>query len=312
MVRTYQTVTYGCVGTKEAAVPDRGRATRLRENGAMTEYALFRAEGDLLVPQDIARSLWSEDQMHGVATSGALARELEHAVATLGRDDLRPARYTVDLFRAPSMAACTVRSSVVREGSRLCLVDAVLEQDGRPVARAGAIFLASSDNPPGAVWASDEVPQPPPLELAAVSEEPRVPLFSSEDVGWSQVFADHQNGSRKQTWQSALPIVLGEKASPFQSVAGVADSTNMVLNWGDRGVEFINADINLSLSRLPVSTEIGLSARERFAHDGIAVGTAVVFDREGPIGTSTVTALANARRTVDFTQHDFGEEMAGA
>jgi hypothetical protein len=274
----------------------------------MTEYALFRADGDTLVPQDIARSLWRDDQMHGVATSGALARELERAVAVLGREDLRPARYTVDLFRAPSMSPCTVRSSVVREGSRLCLVDAVLEQDGRPVARAGAIFLVPSENPPGAVWTSRDAPQPPPLELAPVSEEPRVPLFSSEEVGWSQVFADHQNGSRKQTWQSALPIVLGEKPSPFQSVAGVADSTSMVMNWGDSGVEFINTDINLSLSRLPVSMEIGLSARERFAHEGIAVGTAVVFDREGPIGTSTVTALANARRAVDFTQHDFGEE----
>ena len=279
----------------------------------MTEFALFRAEGDRLVPLDIARSLWRQDQMHGVATSGALARGLERAVAEIGRDDLRPARYTVDLFRAPSMAPCTVRSSVVREGSRLCLVDAVLEQDNRPVARAGAIFLAPSENPPGVVWTSADLPAPPPLEVAAVSEEPRVPLFSSEDVGWSQVFAEHQNASRKQTWQTALPVVLGEKPSPFQSVAGIADSTSMVMNWGDAGVEYINTDINLSLSRLPVSTEIGLSAVERFAHDGIAVGTAVVFDREGAIGTSTVTSLANARRAVDFTEHDFGvEETSGA
>lgn len=278
----------------------------------MSEFALFRAEGDVLVPQDIARSLWREDQMHGVATSGALARELERAVAALGRLDLRPARYTVDLFRAPSMSACTVRSDVVREGSRICLVDAVLEQDGRPVARAGAIFLAPSENPDGAVWSSDDVPQPPPLEIAPVSEDLRVPIFSSER-GWSQNFAEHQNGSRKQTWQTALPIVVGEKATPFQAVAGVADATSMVMNWGSAGVEYINTDINLALSRLPVSTEIGLAARERFAHDGIAVGTAVVFDRQGPIGTSTVTSLANARRTVDFTEHDFGaEETSGA
>jgi hypothetical protein len=274
----------------------------------MSDFALFRLDGDDLVPQDIARSLWRDDQMHGVATSGALARGLELEVAALGRRELRPARYTVDLFRAPSMSACTVRSSVVREGSRLCLVDAVLEQDGRAVARAGAIFLAPSENPPGAVWSSVDAPQPPPLELAPVSEEPRVPLFSSDEVGWSQVFAEHQNASRKQTWQTALQIVVGEQTSPFQAVAGLADSTSMVMNWGDAGVEYINTDISLALSRLPVSLEIGLSARERFAHDGIAVGTAVVFDRQGPIGTSTVSSLANAKRAVDFTQHDFGEE----
>ena len=135
-----------------------------------------------------------------------------------------------------------------------------------------------------------------------------MPLFSSDEVGWSQVFAEHQNRSRKQTWQTALPVVLGEKPTPFQSVAGVADATSMVMNWGSAGVEYINTDITLALARLPVSMEIGLSARERFAHDGISVGTAVVFDREGPIGTSTVSSLANAKRTVDFTQHDFGAE----
>jgi hypothetical protein len=274
----------------------------------MTDFALFRADGDRLQPLGIARSLWREDQMHGVATSGALARELERAVTAIGRDDLRPARYTVDLFRAPSMSACTVRSSVVREGARLCLVDAVLAQDGNDVARASAIFLAPSANPPGRVWSSEDVPEPPSLELAPVSEEPRVPMFSSDEVGWSQVFAQHQNASRKQTWQTALPVVVGERPTPFQAVAGIADSTSMVMNWGDAGVEYINTDITLALSRLPASLEIGLSARERFAHDGVAVGTAVVFDREGPIGTSTVSSLANAKRAVDFTQHDFGEE----
>jgi hypothetical protein len=277
----------------------------------MTQLALVRSEGDQLVPQDVARSLWSADQMHGVATSGARARELERAVIALGRHDLCPARYTVDLFRAPSMAACTVRSNVVREGPRLCLVDAVLEQDGRPVARAGAIFLAPSEEPGGHVWASADVPLPPPLELAPVSEEPRLPLFSSEEAGWSQRFADHQNASRKQTWQSALPVVLGEKPSPFQAVASVADSTSIVMNLGSAGVEHINTDINLTLSRLPVSAEIGIAARERFAHDGIAVGTAVVLDREGPLGISSVTSLANARRRVDLSKYDFGARRAG-
>jgi len=306
--RTYETVTYGFVAPKTVTVPIGRPGTHLRDNVVMTDYALFRADGDVLVPQDIARSLWRDDQMHGVATSGALARGLEGAVAALGRQDLRPVRYTVDLFRAPSMSPCTVRSSVVREGRRICLVDATLEQDGVAVARAGAIFLAPSENPPGAVWSADDAPTPPPLEVAAVSEEVRVPIFWSEETGWSQNFGEHQNGSRKQTWQTGLPVVLGEKPSPFQAVAGIADATSMVMNWGSAGVEYINTDITLALSRLPVSTEIGLAARERCAHDGIAVGTAVVFDREGPIGTSTVSSLANARRTVDFTEHDFGVE----
>lgn len=274
----------------------------------MTKYALFRREGDDLVPQDIARSLWKQDQMHGVATGGALGRAVELAVRESGRDDLRPARFTVDLFRAPTMDACRTETMIVREGSRLMLVDATLVQGGGPVARASCLFLKATENPPGTVWTPDDVPAPPPAEIAPVSEEPRVPIFSS-DAGWSQDFAQHQNPGRKQTWQSALRIVVGEETTPFQGLCGVADSTSMVVNWGDQGVQFINTDISLSISRLPVSLEIGLSATSWSCHDGIATGTAMIFDRQGPIGTSAVTSLANARRSVDFTEHDFRTEV---
>jgi hypothetical protein len=273
-----------------------------------TKYALFRAEGDVLVPQDIARSLWRSDQMHGVATSGALARELESAVVTAGRRDLRPARYTVDLFKAPSMGPCTMASTVVREGSRLMLLDATLSQEGAVVARASALFLKETENPPGDVWSPPEAPTPPPLEIAAVSDEPRVPIFYSDGVGWSQNFAEHQNGGRKQTWQTTLAIVAGERPTPFQGLAGAADATSMVVNWGSAGVQYINTDVTLAISRVPVSQEIGLSAISWTAYDGIATGTCAVFDRQGPIGTSTVTSISNARRAVDFTQHDFTED----
>jgi hypothetical protein len=152
------------------------------------------------------------------------------------------------------------------------------------------------------------VPQPPPLDVAEVTDEPRVPFFHSPEIGWSQNFAEHQNDGRKQTWQSALPIVVGEQPTPFQGLAGAADSTSMVCNWGDRGVQYINTDITLAISRVPVSQEIGLAALSWSSHDGIAVGTATVFDREGLVGTSTVTSLANARRAVDFTKYDFSDD----
>lgn len=45
-------------------------------------------EDDVLTPTDVARSMWSKDQMHGVAVSGALARALERHLAELGREDL--------------------------------------------------------------------------------------------------------------------------------------------------------------------------------------------------------------------------------
>jgi len=263
-------------------------------------------EPDVLVPNDFARSLWGKDQMHGVALSGALARALEQQVADVGRTDLRPARYTVDLFRAARMKPCRFSTRVVRQGPRLCLVDALLEQDGEGVARASAVFLRPGEPAPGEVWEpADDVPAPPPLELAPVSDEPRVPLFSSVGVGWSNDFGEHQNDGRKTTWQTGMPVVPDEVPSPFVAVASVADAASMVTNWGSRGVEQINTDVTLTLARLPVSLEIGLSASDRVSADGIAVGTAVVFDRAGKLGSAVVSSLANAKRAVDFDVHDF-------
>jgi hypothetical protein len=263
------------------------------------DLALFALDGETLVPTPIARSMWSENQMHGVAVSGALARAVERCVRSAGRDDLRPARMTVDLFRPATMEPCVVTAEVVREGRRICLVDAVLSQDGVRVARAGAIFLAPSASAEGAVWQPTERPAPPPLDVAPVSDEPRVPYFHS-DAGWSQTFADHQDASRKASWNTGLPVVAGERPSSFQAVAAMADGASLVTNWGERGVEHINTDITLTLARLPEALEIGLLAVDRVEHDGIAVGTAAVFDRAGQLGTAVVTSLVNARRTVDF------------
>ena len=273
------------------------------------ELSFFtRGEGDVLVPTPLACSLWSDDQVHGVALSGALARALEGAVLDAGRNELRPARYSVDLFRSARMQPCRVRTTVVRDGRRLCLVDAVLEQEAGPVARASGLFVLPGEPAPGKVWEPDPAFSPPPPELAAVSDEPRVPLFSSEHLGWSASFAEHQNGEHKMTWQTGLPVVAGERPSPFVAVAGIADATSMVTNWGSNGVEQINTDITLTLARLPVSLEVGLAAIDRVSDAGIAVGTAAVFDRQGPLGNAMVASIANTARTVDFEVHDFSDD----
>lgn len=274
-------------------------------------FGLFRREGDELIPQDLARSLWKADQMHGVATSAALGRAVEQEAISRGRSDLQPARFTVDLFKAPSMSACTTTTEVLREGPRILVIDASLVQNDEVVARARALFLKTGETPSGVVWAESETPQPPPLEIAPITDDPHVPFFFS-DAGWSQNFAVHQNAGRKQMWQTTLPVVIGEPTTPFQGLAGAADSTSMVVNWGSQGVQHINTDITMSISRLPASREVGFSALTWHGHAGIATGTAVIFDRQGVIGTSTVTSLSNAKRSVDFTSADVLGEIGMA
>ncbi len=266
-----------------------------------------KPDGDVLLPTDLARSSWSTEQVHGVAISGALARTAERTVADLGRDDLRPARHSVDLFRPAAMKPFHLSAEVVREGPRICLVDVTLRQDGERVARASVLFLVVATPASGEVWSPTDEHRPPPAEVAPPTTEPRVPFVHSE-AGWSQRFGDHQNASRKTSWSSAVPIVRGEPLTPYQAAAATADGASLVTNWGSEGVQHINTDITLALARLPRGTEVGLAALDRVEHDGIAVGTAAVFDRDGRIGEVVMTSIVNARRAVDFTRVEYADD----
>lgn len=265
------------------------------------DLSFFTLGADTLLPTPVARSLWAKDQMHGVAISGALARGMEGAMT---RTDLRPARWSVDLFRPADMSPATVETTILREGSRLCLVESRFVQDDQMRARATAVWLLPTEDPDGTVWQPSDLPTPPPTDLVPPMTGPNIPWFKSE-VEWSQDFKDHQNSGRHQNWTYPVPVVSGEEPTPFQAVASIADATSMVCNWSDRGVQYINTDISLSLARLPRSAEVGLRAEHWTGHDGIAVGVCTVHDREGVLGHSMVTSLTNARRTVDFDQHDF-------
>jgi len=270
------------------------------------QFAWFRhersPEGDVYHPQPLAASAWNAEQIHGVAVSGLLAREVEQAVVATGRTDLVPARYQLDMFRPAKMAATTTHVEVIREGPRLMLLDAEFRQDGTTVARVSVTYLKPTAQPEGEVWSPPESdrPTPPPSQMLPPAGDFHVPFFTSTE-GWSDDFRAHQNGGRHQTWQTAIPPVAGEECTPFQAVASIADATSMTTNWGSNGVEFINTDVGLALSRPAVDNRIGLRASDHISRDGLAVGVAEVYDTEGIIGVATITAVANTRRTVDFS-----------
>lgn len=270
--------------------------------------SFFTRDGDDLIPTPLACSMWSDDQMHGVALSGALAWAAEGALVAAGRTDLRPVRWAVDLFKPARMVPCTLTTEIEREGRRICLVDVILSQDGQRVARGTATFLKPSETTPGVVWEPTDRPAPPPLDAVPPADgQPRAPYVRSSG-DWSQNFLEHQNTERKTSWSTAVPIVAGEPVTGFQAAASSADGASMVTNWGSNGIEYINTDITMTLAREPEGTEVGLLATDRVEHDGIAVGTAAIYDRLGPLGTVMVAALANAGRTVDMGSVSYADD----
>jgi Thioesterase-like superfamily len=247
------------------------------------------------VATDMSVSPWSPGQLSGTSVGALLARELEPHCPDSG---FVPARFTVDLFRPVLNEPITVKSHIVRDGNRIRVADAAIVQHDQIRARASVMYLTTGEQPPGRVWqTADDLPVPSPDQVGPIGAPP---LFKSGDRDWSQDFASGQNSERKCVWHNLEFLVDDEPMSPFERAAFLGDATSMVCNWGTAGVGYINCDVTVTLSRLPEGSEVGLRALDQVAAQGISVATATMYDRTGPLGTSVVNSLSNARRQVDL------------
>lgn len=258
------------------------------------DSAYFVPDGDTFVPTANARGPWGQT-VSGNYVGGLLGHvaERDHP----GDDGMHPARLTVDLLRPVAMAPLKARSRVVRQGRRLCLLDTELVQGETVVARAGALFLRRGTQPPDDAWtASVHMPPLPPEPDDAGGRTLLMWVYGpdTEDPKPAAGFDQWQHDGPKSVWlRDVTPLVAGHALTPFTRAAIAGDVASSLTGFGSGGLPFINADYALSLTRLPDGPYLGLTALTHYSADGISTGTAAVFDRHGPIGNATATALAN-------------------
>ncbi|WP_197501336.1 thioesterase family protein [Mycobacterium sp. 852002-51057_SCH5723018] len=263
------------------------------EDSAIMPEALFTVDGDSYLPGAMTRGPWGA-AMGGQNVGGLLAFGIERS----GIDaDLQPARLTVDLLRPVLLEPIQIRTSVQREGRRIKLVDGALVQNGTTVARASALFLRRGEHPDGQVW-SGPVEMPPlptdssgfPADMAFLIWGYGASMKGSPGIAAGEWEQDH---SQKFAWTRLFrPLVHGHPLTPFVRLAFVGDVTSSLTHWGTGGLRYINADYTVTASRLPDGEFLGLAAQSHYGTAGVATGTATLFDRHGPIGSSTALALA--------------------
>jgi acyl-CoA thioesterase len=259
------------------------------------DLAFFTADGDVLVPSPIARGPWGST-ISGTYIGGLLARAIELAD---GHPDLQPARLTVDLLRPVALAdPVRVDTTVEREGRRIRLVDAAMRQNDTVVARASALFLRRAEQPPDPAWTLPIEMPPPPAHPAELTGDFTLELWAysadSNLTAPSHDLSEWRHGGQKYAWlREVKPLVDGETVSPFVRAAMAGDVTSSLTHSSASGLNYINADYTLTLSRLPDREYIGLAALTHYSHAGVATGTATLFDHLGPIGTGVATGLAN-------------------
>jgi len=242
-------------------------------------------------PTEFALSRWGENTLNGPAVVGLAAGVLE---GEYGGPGFLPARLTADLFKAARRVPTVVRTRIVRDGRRIRNTECDILQDDAVVARATMVQYRQSAPPPGQEWVGEADFTPPSGVTGSVY------FVGSDDVGWDPSGEVHQNTSRKRVYHRTIDVIAGVAPSPFVRTVVAAEATSLVTNLGTRGIGYINGDLTVALCRLPVGDYVGVQADSHWCADGVANGTATLFDDIGPFGTGMVTAIANPAAQIDF------------
>jgi hypothetical protein len=260
----------------------------------MTNQPFFTRGGDGFLPTSVANGPWDPKSMHGRVVIGLLAFGIEQRH---GGDDFVPARLTVDMFRLPNITTpIEIRTKLIRDGLRLRLVEAEFFSGGVAMAHASCQLLRRTENPYGQIWSPPNWDAPPPASIPAPTD-PKLGMHGKW-VTRPIVGAMGSRGPRRLWMSEVRELVEGVPLTPFVRVALAADFASPFANAGDHGLGFINSDVTLYLHRLPVKEWIGFEVVNHQATDGIAIGECWLYDEAGPIGTSTVAALAQRKPMV--------------
>ncbi len=257
----------------------------------MANEPFFQIEGTHYVPTATARGPWNPNSLHGRVIAGLLGAEIERLH---GDPEFIPARLTVDMYKLPDMSPVEVKTTVVRSGNRIRVIDAEFISGGVSAGRATCQLLKKTENPGGNVWKPEPWDVPKPADIPP-------PADGRAGMGgmWAmrRIAGDFGVVGQKRAWLSEVrELVGGRPLTPFVRVAVSADFASPFANAGDAGLEFINSDVTVYLHREPVGEWIGYEVVNHGAADGVGIGECFLYDEQGPIGSAACAALAQKMR----------------
>jgi hypothetical protein len=261
-----------------------------------TPDAFYVPDGARFVPSELTRGPWDRRFQHGGPVAALLARSMERSLA--GEPERwRLARITVELARPAPIEPCAVRAETVRIGRRVATLVAELGSSDRLIARASGLFVRELDHDPPQVIHADRL-------LPGPAQSPGLHLpFFIEPVGYHTAMElrqahGHFGSGKLACWmRMGVPLVAGEATPPSARVLVAADSGNGVSMALDPGAwTFLNADLVVTLQRLPRGDWIGMDAATLIEHGGVGLADTGLYDEQGPIGRGTQTLVIEPRR----------------
>jgi hypothetical protein len=263
--------------------------------------SLFELDGDLHRPTGLATGPWSPDALHGGPVAALLAQRLE---AEPGGEAMFPARLTVELLRPVGHEPLDLSVAVVRPGKKVRVLEATLvlpAEPERPVARATLqqIRRQTVALPADHRWLDPVDPAPgapaelPPATVSMGPDDP--PVFHNTAVEHRSEDGFFDSLGPAFDWIRVVVDLLPDTPlSPFARVAAAADFGNGVsATLPVPDYLFVNPDLTVVLSELPVDDWVGLDARTRIGTDGVGYAESALYGRQGRIGRSVQSLLVD-------------------
>lgn len=261
--------------------------------------ALFESLGDhRFQPGEHTIGPWDPGALHGGPVAALVAGELEATIGDADLGDFVPSRFSLELLRPVPADLLTVTTTLRRPGRRICVADATVTTDDGTIVVAAT--LEGIRRKPFAHDIADAHPRPDgpgtgrPL-AARTLEGP--PAYHRTGTEHRLVAGSFEAPGPASDWIRLLhPVVDGRAVTPLQRVMAAADYGNGVSGWFSfEDVLFLNPDLTVFLTRLPVGEWVCLEARTEIGPDGVGLAHSVLFDEDGPIGRAVQMLLVEPR-----------------
>jgi len=255
---------------------------------------VYQVEGAIAHAQPCAAGPWNPGLQHGGAPASLIAWAIERMPM---REPMKVVRLTFDLLRPIPVAPLEITIDVQREGRKIQVCNVTLLHAGVACVRATVLKVREADLVLPEHVADEKIELPGPDE----GEEDR-PLFNAKDTFSSGVTLRTVRGKFGQAGPAALwfrahrPIVAGEPITPLMRATMTGDFCNgvsSVLNFDEW--TFINADLTISLSRMPVGEWILLDAQTWLGDHGAGIAFAKLGDERGYFGRAIQSLVIEKR-----------------
>lgn len=236
---------------------------------------------------------WFADAQHVGPPSALLSRALERCEP---RPGAAISRLTVEVLGPVPAGEIRVSARVERPGRAIELLAAEMQAGGRAVLRARAWRLATGDTAAVAVGSAPPLPPPAGLTESAPDMAGWLPGFV-DSVEWRFVRGWFTEPGPGATWiRQRVALVDGERPSPLQRLALVADSANGAAAPLDiRDWLFVNTDLTLHLHRVPEGEWMAVDAATAVGPNGLGTVAALLFDERGQVGRSAQSLVVRPR-----------------